>query len=344
MLMNRNRSQAASPCKRVVLHVGLPKTGSTSIQSFLAENADELDRKGYVFPLLQGRGSDIPGYHTDLFRALHRKLHINNSERILETWQSAIDTFVENRIYHTFIISHESLGMTHGPIDYLRLSQMFRGLPVEVVIYLRSAEEWLTSFYEHLVRGAPRLARLPNNFHHMRRYIEVGFEGILKELAFKIPTATFDVIAFDAAKKSPGIVPSFFEAIRAPQMGGAAVRRNTRMSTNQIAVLRALNKMAVDTDIFMETRKFMQQRNLMQLENIGDRVSIFTDDVRKRISDRFEADIVYVNERYGVLLPRDQPLSKGADSPMALTNEKVDAVLAQLVQIPNHYRLIFTSA
>ena len=47
--------------KTLYLHIGTPKTATSSIQKFLAQNREVLESKGYVFP-----------------KSLHRYLNVNS--------------------------------------------------------------------------------------------------------------------------------------------------------------------------------------------------------------------------------------------------------------------------
>ncbi len=44
------------PVTRVVLHVGLPKTGTTYLQALLADHRDELRDSGVLYPFLRPGG------------------------------------------------------------------------------------------------------------------------------------------------------------------------------------------------------------------------------------------------------------------------------------------------
>jgi len=320
--------------QRVVLHVGLPKTGTTSIQVFLADNRDELAAKGFFFPILKETESTLVGYHTDLLRALHTRHCNGDSERVIEKWQVAIDSFLDSETLHTFIISHESFSLAHRSIDFRRLSEMFRGLAVEIVVYLRTAEDWITSLYEQGVRSPrERCALLPSEFPGVRRYVKFGFEGILKDLQLCFPMATFHVIGFDSVKKAPGIVPAFLEAINGPQMGRTAAPKNERLTTSQVAVLRALNEKGVDAKLFADVARSMRGANMRFPNNKTERVSILGGDLRADVAARFVEDSAYVKEMYGVSLPRQQDLVAGGDAAMRLTADKIDEVLRDLMAI-----------
>jgi hypothetical protein len=61
------------------IHIGLPKTGSTSLQAFFRANRDILDERGIIYPDTTGRdvGNATPavlaldGEFPEYFRATH---------------------------------------------------------------------------------------------------------------------------------------------------------------------------------------------------------------------------------------------------------------------------------
>ena len=73
--------------KTLYLHIGTPKTATSSIQKFLAQNREVLESKGYVFP-----------------KSLHRYLNVNSRRnghflvRKVEKAEGGRDHELEKRI------------------------------------------------------------------------------------------------------------------------------------------------------------------------------------------------------------------------------------------------------
>lgn len=319
--------------KRIVVHVGLPVTGATLIQGFLTDHREQLATEGFLFPFVSESGSGLPNYQADLLRALHRKFTSQETEQCLEKWQETIDAFIGNERLHTLLISHEAFGMGGDMIDFDRLCRMFRGLPVEVIVFLRGAEDWLAALYEQNVK-AGRMKDLPGNYAHAKRYIRQGFEGYLRDIEANFPGAAIQVVAFDAAKKAPGVVPAFLEAILAPDeiasLGAKAQKFNERVPIGQIAVLRALTDMAVPAPVFALVRRYMTRANVRRGGLTEERVRVFPEPLGRQIAKRYEADRTFVRNYFGTALPQSEPPPDAAEDPMRLSADRMDRIIEQL--------------
>ena len=66
----------------IYLHIGMPKTGTTSLQKFLFDNREKLLEKGYLYPITGTKISSNRGYkgysHNSLVRLL---LHQNSDQK-----------------------------------------------------------------------------------------------------------------------------------------------------------------------------------------------------------------------------------------------------------------------
>src|SRR5918998_4134281 len=90
--------------QRVVLHVGLPKTGTTYLQGLLAAHRDELRIHGVLYPFLRPGGM----FHAAVeVRGSHEKFGLD-PRLVAGSWAALCD---RARAYDgTAVISHEVLG------------------------------------------------------------------------------------------------------------------------------------------------------------------------------------------------------------------------------------------
>jgi len=66
--------EQTSPARTLILHVGLHKTGTTAIQSFLRANRDRLAALGWNFPLLTFRDEVLENHSIPLFISYAKRL------------------------------------------------------------------------------------------------------------------------------------------------------------------------------------------------------------------------------------------------------------------------------
>lgn len=124
---------------RIILHVGINKTGTSSLQSFLSINADNLARHGWVYP------------QAGLTGAAHHGLAAA-AERGVEDLRKMVKSMEAEAAGKTgVILSSEAL---HDTRYVGRLHQAFSGHDVEVVIFLRDYLDYLSSWYREDVQSS----------------------------------------------------------------------------------------------------------------------------------------------------------------------------------------------
>lgn len=130
---------------RVVLHVGLPKTGTTYLQGLLAEHRDELRAAGVLYPFLR------PGamFHGAVeVRGSHAKFGLDAAD-VAGTWDALC---ARARDFDgTTVISHEVLaGAT--PEQVRRARAPLAGLEVHVVVTARDLGRQATAHWQEEVK------------------------------------------------------------------------------------------------------------------------------------------------------------------------------------------------
>ena len=139
--------------KRVILHIGYPKTGTTSIQDWLTENADQLEEQGvrYVragrYPL--GSGSDHI-QHVNLGLDLRGSKRANPKRGLV---RDAAEEIARSSC-QTYVISSENFA-SFKPDMIARLASELQGggaLDWTVIVYLRRQDQWTESLYSTRLR------------------------------------------------------------------------------------------------------------------------------------------------------------------------------------------------
>ncbi|MGZ4496154.1 MAG: hypothetical protein ACXVWZ_01635 [Nocardioides sp.] len=131
--------------RRVVLHVGLPKTGTTHLQGLMADHRDELREAGVLYPFLR------PGamFHGAVeVRGSHEKFGLAASD-VAGTWQALCDR--ARSFDGTSVISHEVLGGA-DPDEVARALAPLAGLEVHVVVTARDLGRQATAHWQEEVK------------------------------------------------------------------------------------------------------------------------------------------------------------------------------------------------
>lgn len=151
----------------IYLHIGMPKTGTTSLQKFLFDNREKLLEKGYLYPI---SGTKITSprrpqrySHNKLAHELGRTLIQKTDQK--GNWVSKCSTWEEckreiNTIKPTnVIISAEDFTKPQVIYnsDIITLTKKkLEEYDTKIVIYLRRQDEFLKSFYCFLIPSVLR--------------------------------------------------------------------------------------------------------------------------------------------------------------------------------------------
>lgn len=124
--------------KRVYLHVGWEKTGSSAIQVFGARNQKWLNKHGIHYPLMGA----LP-QHIALYRNLRR-----GYTSLIQRSRDAIRAEIDACEHDAMIFSHESLHACNPAM----FADIFDGCDVRVVAYVRRPDAALISFFVTMAR------------------------------------------------------------------------------------------------------------------------------------------------------------------------------------------------
>lgn len=200
-----------------ILHIGVEKTGSTSIQTTLSKNRQKLLSRGILYPEALGEKSHVKAYafaSESGVDELKGPLGLDNPAAITRfRTQLAAQLAQEVRATRpeTLCVSNEHCSsrlMARPEIE--RLGVLLRGLcgAVKVVVYLRRQGDALRSAYSTYVKtgGTARFA-LPGPAEIERKY---DYEAILTRWAAVFGEEAMDVRLFERETLEEGDVVADF--------------------------------------------------------------------------------------------------------------------------------------
>ncbi|MGQ7845711.1 hypothetical protein ACUNV4_14610 [Granulosicoccus sp. 3-233] len=134
--------------RRVILHIGRHKTGTTAIQRFLRKNRSLLEECGFCYPDYGIRGFGHHEIGAPITRgALSRVRH--KADDIIAGVRKGLDAVVQQQ-KNPLVISSEAF-QNCNPADVRKL---FDGYDVEVIVYLREQVKYLLSAYAQKVQAS----------------------------------------------------------------------------------------------------------------------------------------------------------------------------------------------
>lgn len=151
--------------RKIYLHIGTEKTGTTSIQEFLYENREALIHKGYYFIQSAGVRNNraLPSYamRDDITDDFFQDRNINTPEereKFREDTKLSLDQEISSLpdSIHSIIISSEhfhSRNTSSSQVNIIKnlLSPYFSD--IKIICYLREQTETLSSLYSTLIKS-----------------------------------------------------------------------------------------------------------------------------------------------------------------------------------------------
>ncbi|MEO1554799.1 MAG: hypothetical protein AAFS01_00085 [Pseudomonadota bacterium] len=136
---------------RLILHTGLHKTGTTSVQKMLHQNRHVLAEQGFLYPETGQTDRTASWGHHDLAYALRTEA------KGRAVWQD-LRAEAERAQLPTVIVSSEELSLLPFPTlpalrPYKLISEIFQGYDITVLCYLRPQADMLASLYNHQVKS-----------------------------------------------------------------------------------------------------------------------------------------------------------------------------------------------
>ncbi len=223
--------------RRCILHIGSPRTGTTSIQEVLKTNSRRLLEQGFLVPTL---GQDGKGVHPSLAH------HLAGLPSRPE-WAGAEAGFLrelEATVPHTVLISAEILwGVVAEESRLEHLVGRLRGLDFDIAIlcYVRNQPQFLNSSYSQGIRTF-RHAKPFDRF--VRRHLGEGRRSAYSQ---RIEAARRHGVEFlarpytDEVRKA-GVIDDYLAAVGAtlPRDGAQDFQMNRSVGPFYVALARRL--------------------------------------------------------------------------------------------------------
>jgi len=143
----------------VVLHVGMPKTGSTTLQHTFDQNSEFLSRRGVLFPRAGRVREASPAHHALFYAAASNRdavrTPLKDLEKSFEELASDVQTERKHRGSKNIILSSEMLWnpMAFDTSSLLRIRRFFCDDDFCIISYLRPIEDHILSSYAQRVTG-----------------------------------------------------------------------------------------------------------------------------------------------------------------------------------------------
>ncbi len=242
------------PRPRVVLHVGLPKTGTTYLQALLAHHRDALREAGVLYPFVKPQAMFLGAVE---IRGSHEKFGLTETD-VAGTWQELCDQALAYQ--GTSIVSHEILGGAE-PAEIARALAPLAAVDVHVVVTARDLGRQATAHWQEEVKLGDERSFADFEREQFRADVSPGgldprphfwhaqdYAAALRRWATAVPVGRVHLVVCPPPGAGPEVLwQRFAAACDLPPAAVAAVEpgvvppANPSLTTEAIALLRALN-------------------------------------------------------------------------------------------------------
>ncbi|WP_417465771.1 hypothetical protein [Kordiimonas sp.] len=243
-------TSSQTPKRRIILHLGAPKTGTTSLQYYLSENREVLESAGVVYPERMIQGGQVDPLHTHLVQMRTRR----NPEVAFDGARARLAALFEASGAHSLLLSNESLlgepyhedkpgFFPHHEKWIGELARLFDGYEVQVIYFIRNFATFLPSYYVQYVRkGGTKTLR---EFCDHVTEDDLSWCPLIKGLQIAFGPDNVRIFEHAALREHPAQeVRDVFGryAPELPDFCASSYNQNPSVGNNILAVYRLLNR------------------------------------------------------------------------------------------------------
>jgi hypothetical protein len=326
--------------KTIYLHIGSPKTGTTSIQKFIHDHAKELATHEFFVP---------PGLHAELPLSLldeqHRKLKLRwppywpvIDKPCEQVWHEVVQQFVTSGCSKC-IISAENFSEL---VDFLnpdgsdpygaRLRQFLSGFEIRVIVYLRPVSEHVQSMYKERIKTDAEIRSCENllcswqksrrSYFYPSRYLDY-YTGLFGKDNIQI--RKYSRSAFPGGD----IVPDFLNAISCPLPVAIATPLHENMSIpdQEVKLKRLFNVVGIeDTALNQTITRHLIRTHSVTMASAPRRECSF-----ETLQSAIDAEIDNVLKKYGIDIRNGSTLRNLDALPASDANAFLISLLAHVI-------------
>ena len=209
--------------KRLVIHAGMEKTGTTFLQRNFSEMRSAMAARGlfYPDPALGEAGAKREICHHWLALALQdRRLRFISPRPFGEIgdYAARLCAAIEGAEQDTALISSEMFAAL-GADQIARLRDLLPGLEVQVVLYLRRQDAWIEAWHAQVVKVGRSIGFATTLAEEGHR---LDYAALLARWAGVFGEDNLIIGVYEEAREAGGLWPDLFGRIGVPAIAGLA--------------------------------------------------------------------------------------------------------------------------
>lgn len=332
--------------KKLFIHIGRAKTGTSALQSFLAANRDALSRLGYKYadtaffcnthhPLawsLHKEAFDCSGGRYWRKASMYARLSMSPEE-----YFAALRDEIEDSPEHSFVISSEEFGVVLDlHLTAPLLARHLEGLAVKFIVYFRRQDDFLQSLYNQAVKGDEE--RYTGDFwSYVNPILEVGGADCMKvltPLSESFSDNAISVRVYEKEQLKENIFIDFLDTLGIADSVGfdfPKAPQNLKLDARFLPVVRELNRIPMAREVRDEILNTLRSKS----EGSGPFADhgILSPRERFELLQRFEESNAIVARRFlgranGMLFiaPSPDPEQNPVENNITLIEDAIEAL------------------
>lgn len=226
--------------KPVLLHIGATKTGTSSLQRFLAGNATRLAAQGVLYPQAGRQAGGQTAHHNLCYQMQTGRVATGAFKSELGQWSDALDE-LDGSSARTGVISSEAfMNCKRHQVPLFR--DVLRGRSVTLIAYVRRQDRWLESAWNQQARFGRASLDFWDFYQRVAKRGRGDYAGMLEPWAEYFGQEAVSVRNFDSLPRA-GIVPDFMRAylphvsVQETTGNRSDERRNTKAGVKQLVAV-----------------------------------------------------------------------------------------------------------
>ena len=242
---------------RIILHVGPPKTGTTTIQTALHAIGANLLRFGIYYPHTNPLKTEG---HPELAWQILAELGkpVGYLSRVDLSWDRVLAEAADAKAHTLFISSEDFCLDEFDAVAFAYLRKLIGGVPVTVVFAIRDPVQTMLSAWRHSVKwgvgSGEELLDINQAVAHLARRAAIRVSPYIDELKSGLGEVTIRLFTVPNFEQSAAMLARFAEAAELPdpihsQLCNAAdFRLNPSLSYNELAILLQINRLEAELE------------------------------------------------------------------------------------------------
>ncbi|MEM1113453.1 MAG: hypothetical protein AAGI11_16180 [Pseudomonadota bacterium] len=266
----------------VYIHIGAPKTATSTLQSVLAQKSAKLLKQGVLYPA-QCRSGDA---HHVLVCDLIEEHHGSSMPDVWygdyprgQSWQALGDEIAGygDKVQRVVISSELFFGQTRNLDEILEdIRARLAGHQVHIVAYLRRQDQLYSSFFNQDVKGARQWPGTAYQFYATHQIFQRDYYSIMQAYADAFGADNVHLRPFEPGQWHHGdIVSDFCASTGLPGLSAGSIERNESLGPNQLYIKQALNRLgfekAHNEDILRIVLKLCPERSARNIMYVNKR-------------------------------------------------------------------------